>query len=439
MKIKSTKPKSSKSKKSEIKKININLNFFSYGLVPYNKVLKSLIFFLQRKLSSTIFNEVYKYFTNEIQKYVNTSSLKFLERDKNKSTFLNSNENKVSCTVQQGRNNSILSNFSSNNYNAEPRNRYEIRKKYIAKNIKPMVSLSYYHKFDNLNLKKNMSGSNFSNLNFKNLDFINVKPFSNKYSNIHMNRGTINKTISNSNSNSQEKDFSYANTYQFNNNISYTSNYKETNYLKNNTRKITSNFNNNKFKMNEKLFENNKILLNKNYNTINTCAFKNNRNNKFKKRINNSKKSKKENNSHIQFNDIDVKNKTNNNRTLTNIPHQTFNDFGNKKPNNINENCKKNANSNIKNTIVINNNIFKKLKIIKKNKKKMKIINIKLQNPKNNGGRSVLKPLLNSEEMLKKIKNSLDDDNLKVMLNFSYENFLSKESERESKEISEEY
>ena len=66
----------------------------------------------------------------------------------------------------------------------------------------------------------------------------------------------------------------------------------------------------------------------------------------------------------------------------------------------------------------------------------MKIINIKLQNPKNNGGRSVMKPLQNSEEMLKKIKNSLDDDNLKVMLNFSYENFLSKESERESKEYS---
>lgn len=439
MKIKSINQKSSKPKKSVIKKININSNFFSYGLVPYNKVLKSLILFLQRKLSSTIFNEVYKYFMNEIQKYVNTSSLKFIERDKNKSTFLTNNENKTSCTVQQGRNNSILSNYSLNNYNAEPKSRYEIRKKYIAKNIKPMVSLSYYHKFDNLNLKKNMSGSNFSNLNCKNLDFMNVKPFSNKYSNIHINNGTINRTISNSNSNSQEKDFSYVNTYQFNNNASYMSNNKETNNLKSNTKKITSNLNNNKFKMNEKLFANNKVLLNKNYNTINTGAFKNNRNSKFKKRINNSKKSKKENNSHIQCNDIDSKSKINNNRTLTNIPHQTFADFGNKKSNNNKDNNKKSTNRNIKNTIVINNNIFKKLKIIKKNKKKMKIINIKLQNPKINGGRSVLKPLQNSEEMLKKIKNSLDDDNLKVMLNFSYENFLSKESERESKEISEEY
>ena len=37
----------------------------------------------------------------------------------------------------------------------------------------------------------------------------------------------------------------------------------------------------------------------------------------------------------------------------------------------------------------------------------------------------------NDEELMKKIKNNLDD-NLRVMLNFSYENFLSKESENDS-------
>lgn len=40
-----------------------------------------------------------------------------------------------------------------------------------------------------------------------------------------------------------------------------------------------------------------------------------------------------------------------------------------------------------------------------------------------------------NEEMMKQIKNTLDD-NLKVMFNFSYENFLSKESESESKKSS---
>ena len=39
--------------------------------------------------------------------------------------------------------------------------------------------------------------------------------------------------------------------------------------------------------------------------------------------------------------------------------------------------------------------------------------------------------------MLKQIKNTIDD-NLKLMFNFSYENFLSKQSEHESKEISRE-
>ena len=39
-----------------------------------------------------------------------------------------------------------------------------------------------------------------------------------------------------------------------------------------------------------------------------------------------------------------------------------------------------------------------------------------------------------NEQMMNKIKDSIDD-NLRVMLNFSYENFLSKESERESKDL----
>jgi len=45
--------------------------------------------------------------------------------------------------------------------------------------------------------------------------------------------------------------------------------------------------------------------------------------------------------------------------------------------------------------------------------------------------------LLKNDEMLKQIKNSIDD-NLKIMFNFSYENFLSKESENESKDVSRE-
>ena len=97
---------------------------------------------------------------------------------------------------------------------------------------------------------------------------------------------------------------------------------------------------------------------------------------------------------------------------------------------------------NLNNAVVINNTFFNKYKnnfnfgIIPKDPKKIKVLNIKIKDKEKNGEMRILKPIQNSEEMLDKIKNSLDDDSLKVMLNFSYENFLSKESERESKEYS---
>ena len=61
----------------------------------------------------------------------------------------------------------------------------------------------------------------------------------------------------------------------------------------------------------------------------------------------------------------------------------------------------------------------------------------KINNNNNEEKRNSLnkKYKLLNEEMMKKIKNTIDD-NLKVMFNFSYGNFLSKESEQESKEYS---
>ena len=97
---------------------------------------------------------------------------------------------------------------------------------------------------------------------------------------------------------------------------------------------------------------------------------------------------------------------------------------------------------NINNAVVINNTFFNKYKnnynfgLIQNEPKKIKVLNIKIKDKEKNSGMRIITPAQNSEEMLDKIKNSLDDDNLKVMLNFSYENFLSKESERESKEYS---
>ena len=401
-------------KLSTINKIKINLNYFSIELVPYNIVLKELILFLHKKLSATIYNEVYKYFLREVKKYLNVSSLKYLDKEKN--------------------NKSITSNYGVSAVQVKGKDK--LKKKYMKKNIKPLVGLSYYYKINNLNPKSNTNSSSFSNLNFNNLDINFMKAFSTKYNYIHFNKKSINKTISNSNS--QERDSSYVNTFQFSNNISYLSNCKEIKNSKKNAKKIATG--NNKFKINEKLLNNNQILLNKNFKTINS-SIKNRNNNLLKKVINSSKNSKKEKNNNISSNEISNKKKIIDNKTLTNIPHQAYIDLNKKKTNNSKNKKYKSIEKNIsKNTNDKSNNFYNeyKNKFNFDDKRKKKIINIKLINPKNNGGTSVLRPLQNSEEMLKKVKSSLEDDNLKVMLNFSYENFLSKESERESKELSEE-
>ena len=68
--------------------------------------------------------------------------------------------------------------------------------------------------------------------------------------------------------------------------------------------------------------------------------------------------------------------------------------------------------------------------IIKSNEKKEKNNKDNMNIDNKNGSCKCPNNNVTNEELMKKIKNSLDD-NLKVMLNFSYENFLSKESERE--------
>jgi hypothetical protein len=301
--------------------------------------------------------------------------------------------------------------------NLQNNNKNQKLKKENEKKLKPVVRLPYPYKLEkldkieNLKSKKNISFSNFSNLNF---NYINIKKFYNNFKYTNHSNNPLNKTnsyIKNNNSNSEEKDFFY--------------------------KKNQMALNNNKFTMNEKLPGNKIVLNNYRYNTINTSIHKNNDNNyrlkkiKIPKNNNNGNKSQ-----HISNN---TRKKIRNNRTLKNLPHQTFLDIITK-----NNKYKTNNNSNIKNTTIsLNSGIFSKEKdkinhtmgLIGDNKK-LKIINIKLQRPINNGGKGMQNSLQTSEDMLKNIKNSLDDDNLKSMLNFSYENFLSKESERESKEYS---
>ena len=378
---------------SESKSLIINPIYFSIGLIPYNKILNNIMICLQKKLSPKMFNEIYKYFIKEIKKYINTSSSKILIPKEATPT--------TTKTVKKLQNN----------------NKNQKIKKEKEKKLKPVVGLSYpfklakFDKIENLKSKKNISFSNFSNSNF---NYINIKKFYNKIKNPNFSNNPLNKTNSNiksNNSNSEEKDFFY--------------------------KKNQTLLNNNKFIMMENLPSNKIILNNYRYNTINTSIHKNNDNSNILKKIKIPKNNNDENKSqHISKN---IRNKISNNKTLKILPHQTFLDIITK-----NNKYKTNNNSNIKSiTLSLNNGIFSKKKdkinrtmgLIADNKK-LKIINIKLQKPINNGGKAMQNSLQSSEDMLKHIKNSLDDDNLKGMLNFSYENFLSKESERDSKEYS---
>ena len=382
------------SKKKSFKKVmTINPNYFSIKYIPYNQLLNSLMIFLQKKLSPIVFNEVYLYFINEIKKYINTSSQNNLfEKDKETNT-------NISFKINNKRS-PLISESSFNKYIEENKKASSNIKKNLSKKIKPLVGLSYFNK---LNKKKNLTDSNFSSLKIKNIDINFIKGLSsyNNYKNNKPVNTTINKSIKNLN----EKDSSY---------IPSTANLK-------NKKKILLN---NKFIMNER-------LMNKNYKTINTSIQKDKY--KYKK----TKKTNKENNS--QLISKNSNNKINNKKILSKVAFQSFIDLTNKNDENK---YKIINNSNIKNAVFINNTIFNKYKnnynidLLESNNKQDKKINIKLERAKNNGGRGVLKPVQASEEMLKKIKNSLDDDNLKEMLNFSYENFLSKESEGESKEYS---
>ena len=74
---------------------------------------------------------------------------------------------------------------------------------------------------------------------------------------------------------------------------------------------------------------------------------------------------------------------------------------------------------------------------IKNNDLIKSIENKKIPNSKIDLTKEKKKPPVKNEEIMKQIKNTIDD-NLKIMLNFSYENFLSKESEHESKDVSRE-
>ena len=382
------------------KKIKINPNYFSLKYIPYHKILNNLLSYLRLKLSPLLFNEIYKYISSEIKKYLKknissnniTNSVSF---NRNKTDIINQNNNKY-----------IISDFCFNNNYDLDKNKSLIKtrtKANLKKTIQPLINLSYSRKLKNEFLI-NRQISSFSN-------------------------NITNKNTSNNLSNLEDKDLSYIiadhnYTIENINNINKKPKIKKIGNINKTTISKQS-----KNKLN-KLFLSEKY----NFNTINTSIHKNEKN----KFLMLNKIKKNSNNKNIKIDHP---------QTLVNLSSKLYpNTFKIESKNKNKVKPRENSNlkniKNINNAVVINNTFFNKYKnnynfgLIPNAQKKIKFVNIKLKDKEKNGSIRIIKPTQNPEEMLDRIKNSLDDDNLKVMLNFSYENFLSKESERESKEYS---
>ena len=375
------------------KKFKLNSKYFSFKFIPYNKILNDLLMYLQKKLSTSLFNEIMKHFINEIKKYLtkNISS-------NNVSNNISINKNQTEI-LNRSKNNRVISEFCFKNYNNKDQSLTKNKTKINLKKFILPFNLSHSNKLKNNFLSTREISSFSNNLNYKN-----------EGSNFSL---------------LDDKDISLILTE---NNYTVDNIGKKKKIQKNKTN------NNSLAKQNQSKNKYSNIFLsnNSNYKTINTTTNKNLKNKIFqtdKTKII-TKKLKIEFPSSLQ--------------TLTNKKFP----FTKKKENKNFIKNKFEVKSNLKdikslnNAVVINNTFFNKYKnnynfgLIPNTQKKLKLVNIKLKEKDTKGNVRIISPVQNPNEMLDKIKKSLDDDNLRVMLNFSYENFLSKESERTSKEYS---
>ena len=381
------------------KKTKINQSYFTLRYVPYNKILNNLLIYLQMKLSPLLFKEIYKFFIGEIKKYLKKNIWK--NHITNNTSVDKNRINSINNIDSNNRNKDIriISDFCCGSEFNKNNTLFNLRNKANLKKYLPWINLSYSKKLRNEFLKQK-----------------EITSFSNVVNS--------NKNRSNNISLLEEKELSYIFT---DNNNTASNTIKRINKIKTTNKNRITNHKQNKNKS-DKIF----LANNYNFNTINTTLYE-----KSKNKLNSVNKTKKMNKKMM---------KTDNQRFSGNMSNRIFNRTSKIASKNSNKNKKEDSNlKNIKNinrAVVINNTFFNKYKnnynfgLIPSQPKNIKILNIKLKDKEKNKSLKFIKPIQNPEEMLDKIKNTLDDDNLKVMLNFSYENFLSKESERESKELS---
>ena len=444
----------------------------------YHIILNNLISFLYKKLTPFLFQEVKNYLNIQFSKLKS----KFIKENKSPNTdnneiiFNKANDNKnsikeIRLSLKDIKNRLEFTNKSS-------KTKYtKTKKDFLAKSEKKK-NYSKRGKYKTFEKKKEIKNLNILQ-NYKNKDINDIKSFMNnqltkaknkknkKFSREKKNKEHIyNNSKDNSFSDSRDKISIYTNNNIINN-INNNSNNKK--YISNiilTSRKYSLSKNNllNKNKKNyisskkkNHLTKNHPLLnerllyqfsfINNNIENINIKINNNTYYNK-NKRINSSLKNFKNNNikinqgTYVPSNFSKNKN-SNSNKTII-IKNPFINTIISKTKSNANKsnsiiNNLKTSNTNVldlnyNNLINGGENINCKSPLGIHSQIKS---NYELGNEKIEGNRNFFnkKYKLLNEEMMEKIKSTLDD-NLKGMFNFSYENFLSKESEPESKEYS---
>ena len=431
-------------KKIKINDLNNNNNEIS-GINLYKrfKCLNKDKLKNNKNLNGTFANNKFKYKFNNGSKYITSkiSNNKFMIQKKSKSkskekgtntkdTFkinLNSSShNKIKSSyniIKKKKMNKINNNNTINTNNIYVNNNSSSNNNLQKQNINMLnIPTILNHTTTNVNITSltNLTQRSF----FKKINLLNEK-LRNKLKII------MNKTNSNNNNN--------------NNNNNILTEVGNSNFNRVNNKKV---YNLKKYNIFNKLNKTN-ISNNINNNINNISSFNNSNNNNYlinKNFVN--KKAKQRNFSNIKK----ARSYRINNMNIERINTNTLleQNYDNKNNNNNILNNKLNANNvkklDKKNFLKIVNNITNKKNI--NDKKYIHIDNIEINNiikssekieekkgnlkieKNNNGFNKFQNAKVTNEELMKKIKNSLDD-NLKVMLNFSYENFLSKESERD--------
>jgi len=490
--ITSNKRKISNESKNDISKIDIE------SKLPYSIILNNLILFLSKKLTPFLFQEVKNFLNIQFIKYGNKPPNN-INNDKNRSySKLSFNSDNINNKKNNSNINNKKENIKNKFKLIEKKTQTNLligKKSYIPKSEKKInYSGNKCQKFEENKNKKDINSLLFnkskeakkrsrkclfsedftSNKNIN--EIISLKTLINRQVQRHKTNPKIKNNYNSKNK--QDHSFNSSNNnsisdsrdiFSTNNNrkISTNSYYNKNNNSKN--KKIISNifYTTRKYNVNKNYLLNNenqvyssskkKNYLTKNHPLLNEkllyqLSFNNyndnNNTNHKNSGLNYSLKKNKndKNNIHV-YQGINYLSKNKKNNINTTKQNRLINSIKSKKySNKLNNYSTMNNNKNIKSQRNTNYSQLNYINLVngteKKNITTKNIFyNLDMETNSFNDNLNENKNLVNkkykllNEEMMKKIKNSLDD-NLKIMFNFSYENFLSKESEQESKEYS---